>query len=430
MRAAVRDGDPALARRRLAAQVGAGLPELGWSVSEVLFVPLLLKLHVPAHLLTICWLFSPLFGLVLHPLVGAQADIHGRRPFIVLFGLVAAAGLAIMPLCAEVPNGAALAILAFAVADTGHDLLCTPTVAQMNDLFDADDSEHRCAVMAGFGKMFGLLCAACLDSSLAFRVVAGTLALASLLQLAAPREVMCPVDLTEVGCFGPTKRVVPPPGFYAIFMLQFAGWLSVNMYSFYISSAWAQESGAMPGSKSFEDAVSVATTFLMAGAVWFTVVGSLLPKIVALFGGEVEALIAALLAFVFMFSTFSHNVLTQIGAVFIYPVAYQVIARVPFSWIERQASFDEGDRGQLTGRLTTTLSAAQIVVAVCGGPVTAHFDGRLVGAFRVCAVVVAMLAFAAFVNLLMVRSRVRAGRVSSVSASPLLTAGAALACRL
>mmetsp|Transcript_2187 Transcript_2187/g.7556 ORF Transcript_2187/g.7556 Transcript_2187/m.7556 type:complete len:125 (-) Transcript_2187:351-725(-) len=83
------------------------MPELGWSLSEALFVPLLLKLHLPDRLLTICWLFSPIIGLVMHPVVGAQADIHGRRPFILFFGLVSAAGLAFMLVCAALPDGAA-----------------------------------------------------------------------------------------------------------------------------------------------------------------------------------------------------------------------------------------------------------------------------------------------------------------------------------
>mmetsp|Transcript_2188 Transcript_2188/g.7559 ORF Transcript_2188/g.7559 Transcript_2188/m.7559 type:complete len:225 (-) Transcript_2188:20-694(-) len=125
------------------------MPELGWSLSEALFVPLLLKLHLPDRLLTICWLFSPIIGLVMHPVVGAQADIHGRRPFILFFGLVSAAGLAFMLVCAALPDGAVLAILAFGLADSGHDLLYSPTCSQMNDVFDTDESEHRCAVISG-----------------------------------------------------------------------------------------------------------------------------------------------------------------------------------------------------------------------------------------------------------------------------------------
>mmetsp|Transcript_65635 Transcript_65635/g.137191 ORF Transcript_65635/g.137191 Transcript_65635/m.137191 type:complete len:443 (+) Transcript_65635:135-1463(+) len=374
----------AIWKLRLVAQAAVGLPEMGWSISEALFVPLLLKLRLPSHFLTVCWLFSPILGLFLHPIVGAKADLHGRRPFIVVFGLCAAFGLAVMPVCVHIPGGAGLAILAFGLADTGHDLLYTPTVAQMNDVFDAGTSEHRCAVISGFGKLFGLLCASFLESEYAFWLVAGVMAVASFAQLSVPREQMRPPPSPQAG--DDRGRLRTPPGFYTVGALQFAGWISLMVYSFYFTGAWAQSLGQEPGTRGFSKAIQQATALLTAGSLWFTAAGAMLPKIVARCGGELEAMVGALVLMALGLGTFDPAempLLTSFSAVIVFPVAYQVVARVPYTWVERQPSFEEAVRGRLTGRLTLTLSAAQIVVAVSGGPVAAAAGGELAGSFRI-----------------------------------------------
>mmetsp|Transcript_8978 Transcript_8978/g.31776 ORF Transcript_8978/g.31776 Transcript_8978/m.31776 type:complete len:258 (+) Transcript_8978:480-1253(+) len=214
-----------------------------------------------------------------------------------------------------------------------------------------------------------------------------------------PRNLALEADapkfrLQSGGCFGPERRVEIPAGFFVVAALQFAGWLSVMIYSFYFTSAWAQELGTEPGSPEFSKAVRSATLLLIAGSLWFTTAGALLPRFVRLCGGEEEALIVALILLAITLGTFTPHlkVLSSFCAVIVFPTAYQVVARVPYTWIERQPSFDEADRGRLTGRLTVALSASQIVVSLSGGPVAAATGGRLVGAYRVWAAVSATAA--------------------------------------
>lgn len=362
------------------------MPELGWSVSEALFMPLLLKFNVPASVLAICWLFSPVLGLFMHPCIGDLSDRHGRRPFIVSFGLVAVVGLISLPLCTSFgSSAAAVAIVAYGLTDISHDLLLTPTRAAMNDVFvDADECEKHCARSASFGKILGTFCASALPGDLAFFVVAAFMAAASLAQLVAPKEPAKISPPGEMGCFGPSRPPKVPAGFRQLWAITFAGYVICCTVFFFLTSAWAQRQTSAPaGSADFESAVRVATALLLGNAVLVPAANMLLPCAVRLCGGELGALAFSVLVFDATALSFVYAPVPVCGAaiVFALPLAYQILFNVPFTWIERQDDFNESDRGVLTGRLNAALSAGQGCTAVFAGPIVAASGGTLTAAY-------------------------------------------------
>lgn len=386
----------------MTAQIAIASPELGWGVTEALVTPLLLSLHVPHALLTLCWLFSPAFGVVLHPIVGHLVDVHGRRPFTILFCVIAALGLTLMTASLGLPKyGAMLAVLAFALADTGHDLLLTPTRAAMNDVFDADTSGQRCAIISGIGRVLGLSCAALFSDTVAFLVVSMLLILVALLQLIAPREVMHPPVAVEVGCFGPERPLKPPVGYTMVWILQLAGWMSLCTICFFGTTVWAQQSGAAPGTHEFSQGVKFATLLFTANGVVFIFAGAAVPHVVRVCGSEERALCGALVALIAVLLTFGRAtpVVGALGVVILLPMSYQIVANVPYMWVERQPGFDEADRGRLTGTLNASLSVAQTCVALGSGPIAMAAGGKFaasncaVAAFDVLVLLIAVLAF-------------------------------------
>lgn len=374
-----------LRRRRVAAQLGAGMTELGWAVCESLFMPLLLGRDVPAVLLASCWLFSPLFGFVLHPCIGTLSDRHGRRPFVLGLGFVAAGGLVAIPRCAKLPGttGVVAAIVAFGVTDTCHDLLLTPTRAAMNDVFAPDAAARYSAVAAAVGKLIGLLCATFLKGDAPFYVVAGIIGAAASSQFVVPCERADAEEHDNEPCC-PRFPSTAPTGFWILWCLSFCGWLSQCIFFFYFTSVWTEILGyGPPGSSGFDDGVKVATALLMAHTVGYIIAGFLVPRAVKLFGGEMNAMTLSVIVFVVQFGSFIilPSYFSFGWAVLVLPMALQTNANAPFAWLERQAGFDERERGRLTGWLNLTVSFAQIVTSLATGPVVAFFHGRLLAAF-------------------------------------------------
>lgn len=85
--------------------------ELCYAAETAFVSPVLLKLGVPVHFMTLVWCLSPLLGLILVPVMGSLSDrcslkLGRRRPFILLFSAGIVIGLVL------VPNGEALGILA------------------------------------------------------------------------------------------------------------------------------------------------------------------------------------------------------------------------------------------------------------------------------------------------------------------------------
>merc|ERR1711972_514444 len=104
-------------------------------------------------------------------------------------------------------------------------------------------------------------------------------------------------------------------------------------------------------------------------------------------GGEISALIGSLVVFCFVFFVFARpwRWCQAVAIVFIYPLAYQIIANVPCTWLEHQPGFDEADRGRLIGRLNANLAAAQAITALGTGPIVAWGGGALVTPYFACA---------------------------------------------
>mmetsp|Transcript_90216 Transcript_90216/g.269167 ORF Transcript_90216/g.269167 Transcript_90216/m.269167 type:complete len:424 (-) Transcript_90216:13-1284(-) len=394
----------AAARRRRATTIAAGVPELGWSCCEALFMPLLLGLRVPDYLLTVCWLFSPVLGLFLHPCVGRLSDTHGRRPWTILFGVLAALGLVVTPLCVTLLAGspgvaAVAAIIAFGITDTSHDLLVTPIRAAMNDLFDTEDSERRSAIAAAVGKIFGQCCATFLHSTAAFVTTAGLVAAATATQCLAPPAPPCEsCSSCEAGnqvFSSPARRA--PMGFTIVWMLQFAGWVSICTISFYFTSVWAELAGCAPGTPEFNKEVHFACGLLMGNSFIFVAAGMALPSITRICGGELRATAASVLTFAMVMLSFGYTPrpVVAAGVLLALPLAYQVVTNVPFAWLERQPGFAEAERGKLTGWLNASLAAAQTVTALSSGPLVAAMGGQLVVTFRFVAALDVIILMAA-----------------------------------
>lgn len=375
--------------RIVATHMAAGMPELGWSVSEALFMPLLLSMQIPQRFMAICWLCSPLAGIFLQPLIGGLSDKHGRRPFIIVFGFTATLGLVATPVCARLPRevGIPAVLIAFGLTDTSHDALVTPARAAMNDYFDAEASEQRCAVSAGAGKMVALLCVIIFSGEAAFCIVASIMACTVVAQMFAPilpPEICHGVGTSEEDSVaasaspGGECSLRAPPGFWLVWALQAAGWLSICVYQFYYTSVWAQEVGSTPGTPAFDAAVRFASALLLGQALVFTAAGLVLPRIVRLLGGELAAVAVALL--VFAASLLSFFIGTTVAA-----AVTLVVINAPFAWLERQPGFDTGDRGWLTGCLNVSLAVAQATIAVGSGPLVEATGGRLIVAFAVAA---------------------------------------------
>jgi len=406
-----------LRKRRIAAQIAVGLPELGWSVCEALLIPLLLDLDVPSYLLTITWMCSPVAGLWAQPLVGSFCDRRGTRPCIILLGLLSTVGLICTPICGYQLSGkmrVAATLIAYGITDLGHDLMVTPTRAAMNAIFEPEDSEKRCAIAAGVGKLVAQFCAAVLPWRFSFAAVAGVMFIATLAQLSpAPvqQNLTCSAQAnvpSENGTSSSEFHV--PRGFILIWVLQFAGWLSICIFSFFFTGVWAELLGASPHTKKFDDAVKTGTALLMVNAVPSIFSGYVLPQIVQWCRGETAALLVSLAAFAVSFISFGMTCMAWVVfcVVIVVPTATQVLVNVPFAWLEHQSEFSEADRGKLTGYLNTSLAAAQAVVAVTCGPIASAFGGHFTPVFYLVCVADVIVLLAAMVNLHCARRRSQA----------------------
>eukprot|EP00929_Paragymnodinium_shiwhaense_P074511 TRINITY_DN38149_c0_g1_i1.p1 TRINITY_DN38149_c0_g1~~TRINITY_DN38149_c0_g1_i1.p1 ORF type:complete len:470 (-),score=67.57 TRINITY_DN38149_c0_g1_i1:192-1601(-) len=406
-------------RARIAAQIAVAMPELGWSVSEALMMPLLLKLKAPDQFIALVWLVSPVVGSFLHPLIGSLSDRYGRRPFVVAFSALAAVGLAAVPRCASAFSGTTAQLVtcfAFGLTDLSHDILVTPTRAAMNDLFEPEVSEKRCAIAGGVGKLVALVIAVAAPSDTAFLAVAIVMAVASALQFTTGRASGVNCNLsdgrsngTEEGESTPVSLAKTPQGFWMLWLCSCAGWLSINTYSFYFTSVWAEGSGAKRGSADFEYEVHIATQLLIANGVMFLVAGYLIAAVVSCLRGELAAVNFAqgLLAFALASFRLLPRLVAAGCVVLLVPMAYQIVANSPFAWLERQPGFDERQRGRLTGWMNSSLSVAQAITAVGSGPIVAAAGDHLVAAllFAASANVLCLVAFAAWCGITALRRR-------------------------
>ena len=302
-------------------------------------------------------------------------------------------------------------------------MLVTPTRAQMNDIFPPEVAEYRSATLAGVAKIVAILCAMSLSRTWAFLVVAAIAAVATFAQVCSRpkqmRESVClqTSPVAEVrGSFCSTNLsrmwqiTNRHRGFWEMWMLQFAGWLSVCTWSFYFTSVWADIQGASPGTAAFDVAVQQATQWLLYGSVVFLVSGAFLPHMSgpnSICRGEWTAMFVA----VWMMTATLIILCLAKTAVWIkwmavawvvlaMPIAYQLLANAPFAWLERQPSFDAECRGLLTGVFNASLATSQASTAILSGPIVAAFNGKLWTALAAAAavdlVVLASVALSSF----------------------------------
>lgn len=305
--------------------------------------------------------------------------------------------------------------LSLELLSAGHDLLVTPTRAAMNDIFEPDIAESRSAASAGVAQVLALCCSALLPRTLAFISVAGVVACATFLQLVASGDtgIILPEgpglnaaqeDENESPLVLKGSKSTYPYGFWQMWVLQFAGWLSVCTWDVYFSSVWAQVLQTHPGTPAFDSAVHQGTEWLLFGSIVFMAAGAFLTELSAptgLLGGEIMSMCVAVAAMAVTLTAvcLAHvslpaRYLAIVLVVFAMPVSYQILANTPFAWLERQAGFDAKSRGTLTGVFNQAMSAAQSATAVLSGPLTAACGGQLWSAYAAVVVVdVALLAF-------------------------------------
>lgn len=385
----------------VAAHLAVAMPEFGWSIIEPLFMPLLLRLKMPTSVLSLCWLFSPIFSGVLQPVIGALSDRHGRRPFVIVCGGVGSIALAMTGLASSFPPGrAAIAVvlICFCFADLSHDLLVVPTRATMNDLFDADVAEKRSALGGGFGKLTAFLLAATLSNEAAWFSAAAVLGGTALLQVGVAagntdsshlsRARSCSSNSGAAGAGHARGSTGWPRNFLRVWLLCVAGWLAMCTFAFYVTSVWAQRSVADQESDAFTAAVREATWMITGSMPAFLLGGAALPALAHRCGGELNLLMAAVAALGVSLASFASVVPAPVPVlltVTVQPVAYQVISNTPFAWLEKEGNSDPSVRGSLTGWLNSSLSVGQALIAILGGPIVALHDGKLFAAFAVSA---------------------------------------------
>lgn len=413
----------------VASQLAVAVPELGWSVCEALFMPLLLKLKVPPVLLTSCWLFSPILGFLAQPFVGSLCDRYGARRLVLILTAAAATGLMLTPMSAEMGGDLAMAvvIIGYGLTDMSHDLLYTVSRVQMNDLLEADLAEQKCAVAASLGKLTSIILATSVSVVVALRSVAGIIWIAFFAQLLSGRS--SPHESQEAparccSCFAGLRRA--PSGFWLMWLMSCAGWASNCATSFYVTSIWAEQSGAEPGSQAFDDEVRQATLLLLCAAVWHLAVGNYLPSIISLLGGELQSMVFSLLGF--SLAQMAFGLLPRSAAAFmmvaVIPLCDQIAMNAPLAWLER-TDFDQDLRGTISGWISTSLSVGQIMNALCVGPLVAATGMGLVVAFYAAAAVNLAVVTAAVMIQLSQRIKSRGRTVAFEShSSPLGTAGA------
>eukprot|EP00927_Polykrikos_kofoidii_P006025 TRINITY_DN12432_c0_g1_i1.p1 TRINITY_DN12432_c0_g1~~TRINITY_DN12432_c0_g1_i1.p1 ORF type:complete len:472 (-),score=48.47 TRINITY_DN12432_c0_g1_i1:33-1448(-) len=389
--------------------VAACTPEFGWGVCEPLMVPLFLHLHVPARHLAICWTISPIAGMLFHPILGHLTDVYGRRLFVALIGLTTAAGFAGIPFMArlEDPTYAIVGVmLAYGLSDLGHALLLTPTRAFMNDLFEKEDSEQRCAVAGAIGRLVGMCLASFVSRDYAFNICAAMIATMSLAQVLAPSKNQTIAPALDETQLAETQLALPPQQAvdsdvdawdvledWFVWTLTFVGDVSIITWAFFFTSVYARELiGAEDGSPEFWINVHRGSFILAASAAVNIICGFFLARIVKLLGGEFSALVAMqfLMAAVLLSFRFASVEVSTALTILGMPIAYQVILNTPFAWLETKLTREkagDANRGRLTGWLNNGLTVGTLFVGVFSGPLIAAYGGRITVAFDVAATV-------------------------------------------
>jgi hypothetical protein len=297
-------------------------------------------------------------------------------------------------------RGTILTIAFFGLTDVSHDMLVTPTRSAMNDVFDAESSERWCAISSGIGQLLGRVTAAMLPSRYAFFVTAVVMAMGTAVQFTARGNPSG--ALLDAATSPEPVRHHMPAGFIMIWMLQCVGWFTICNFVFYFTSVWAEQTGTLPGTTDFNEAIRMASVLLLGSSATFIATGFILPRIVRVFQNEMNACIFALFVFaavLFLFGRVASPTCIGAGVVFGFPLAYQIIVNSPFAWLENQPDFEDAVRGRLTGWLNTSLAFAQAASSLISGPAVAMAGGRLTFVYELTAVVDVVVALVALLYL-------------------------------
>merc|ERR1740123_698179 len=90
------------------AAISGALPEYGNTVGDSLIVPYLLELGAPVWMTSYVWIITPFIDSWMQPIYGKLSDKYsaipnacckcgGRKPFIILFGILSTIGLVVIP---------------------------------------------------------------------------------------------------------------------------------------------------------------------------------------------------------------------------------------------------------------------------------------------------------------------------------------------
>jgi len=132
------------------AAISGIIPEYGNTVGDSLIVPYLLELGAPVWSTSLVWVVTPFFDSWLQPIYGKLSDkftavpnaccrLGGRKPFIVLFTVLATIGLIVIPQARvireyNIAAAVIVCILSYTLMDMSHGDMLIPTRSLLNDL--------------------------------------------------------------------------------------------------------------------------------------------------------------------------------------------------------------------------------------------------------------------------------------------------------
>lgn len=350
----------------------AAVPELGWSVGEALFMPYLIQKGVSATWLGVGWLFAPILGFCLHPLIGGLSDRYGRRPFVLALGIFSVVGLMMIPL-----SSVYVAIVGYGLVDLSHDLMMTVSRAFVNDhIKPAQSANSYYAIFSGVGKIVAFCIAGMpwdtvfrlglSQVTYAFYVSSFCIAWLTAVAVAGTRNTSEPLLLDDESTASektPTWSSLPS-GFVAVMTLATSCWMANNAYAFYGSSFIAVDVlQSIPGTPEFGESVRFACVLFMALSGANVVVGLLLPEV----SQPKSYLFLIGCSLLYPISTFLlllGNRGWMLLAFALQSIPYQAVCILPFTWLEDTT--DSAHRGFLTGMLNLAIPGSQILVIILG----------------------------------------------------------------
>lgn len=147
---------------------------------------------------------------------------------------------------------------------------------------------------------------------------------------------------------------------------------------------------AQAGTSVFNDGVRFATLALSVQAVGFVAIGFCVDTLAKAVCGHFSALVALHIAtWVCLVLIRTGNQWCAGAGIVLVAAPYQVISNSPIAWVEQNVVSSIGDRGRIIGILSTTVSWAQIGVAIVSGPLVQLLGDRIIVEFDASACIAA-----------------------------------------